>query len=373
MLKNKRLMFIPLLVLVLVMLALVANNDPTLEEDIELLPRTYDVGYKSTEFTYVNPEGHSEQLSTAFWYPTSSVPEVYTYNNNQISIIALEGEVNESAGPYPLIVLNHGLGADELDPLYLKEYLASEGYIVASCDFNDNLWGNVANLFDTSTEHYDINSDATNLSDVTADLLRDYYIAFLDDYRTGQASFIIDKALEINRDSGSFLYGMIDETAIGMGGHSLGGLSTISLIGGHPDNQVKDDRIKAALLLSSPIYPFDTNLDNIAIPLMTMTGEYDVLITQPDSSWWYHRDLLTVPNYYLVLKDAHHFTFSSAACDNYSTVQQCQYGNQQVNTIECYSLAFFNYYLKNDSTMLAKLTNVDDAMLTAYEWRNVPD
>ena len=41
-------MFIPLLVLVLVMLALVANNDPTLEEDIELLPRTYDVGYKST-------------------------------------------------------------------------------------------------------------------------------------------------------------------------------------------------------------------------------------------------------------------------------------------------------------------------------------
>jgi predicted dienelactone hydrolase len=371
MVKDKRLLLFPLLAIVLGLLALINYNDGALIENTGLSSRTYKVGFRSFELTYINDNGISEQLSIAIWYPTSSVPKEYTYDNGEVSVIALDGTAAQQDNPYPLVIFNHGLGADELDPIYLKEYLASEGYIVISCDYSDNLWGTITNLFDPSLEQYDIDSDVTGLSDVAANLLRSYYIAFLDDYRFGQTTFMIDEAIRMNHDSDSFLFGKIDETAVGMSGHSLGGLNTLGLIGSHPNSNVKDDRIKAALLLASPIYPFDTTIDKVSVPLMLMAGEYDVLATQPESSWWCLCDLLSTPNYYLVLEEAHHFTFSQAACDNYRTVGQCQDDNQQVNTILDYALAFFDYYLKGNNEALGKITSGDDDMLTAYEWANV--
>ena len=152
-----------------------------------------------------------------------------------------------------------------------------------------------------------------------------------------------------------------------MSGHSLGGLTTLGLIGKHPDQAMKDERIKAALTLSSPAYPFETSNGSIDIPIMIIHGDLDLPRLRPDVLRRAIFDLAEPPKFYIVIKTCGHFAESDAACKNYDTILECRNSDIQIMTINKYAAAFFKRYLRHDLEAEKILRSTDDA-LAQYEY-----
>jgi len=354
-----------------VLLALSLPSVSCQKQEIDVsggMERRFEVGLAQINFTFISSTDDEEILETAIWYPTVSEPEAFTYENGSVSRIAPDGQPGKENGPYPVIVFNHGFNAKQFEPLYFKEYLASEGYVVVSPSYNDSILAGVSIIFNITIQG-DSDGESENDSGIVASLYRNSYISYLDQYRLSQSGFVLDEALKLNKDSTSVLNNLIDEDNIGMVGYSLGGLTTMRLIGGHTDETMRNDSIKAALLLSSPVYPFDINLERIEIPIMSMEGDFDVLANKPDNKLWCFCDELNFPNYHLVLEESHHFTFSGSPCGNQISVPVCQQNSPQVRVINEYALAFFNYYLKSEKEAESTLTGLNDA-LALYEIYN---
>jgi len=225
---------------------------------------TFNVGFSICDFTYTSPEGGEEVLTTAVWYPTVEEPGLYTYNNGLTSSVAFEAIPDVENGPYPLVVFNHGAFASGIGSLPFTERLASEGFIVAAPDFIDTIPPDfVDQIAFNRIKGSEGVADPQAVLEVADEFVgmmnahRDVFLSYLERVRLSKASFVIDQMLELNWNESSPFYGLIDEDAIGMSGHSLGGLTTLGLIGGHPDEGMRDERIKAAVLLSSSVYPFD--------------------------------------------------------------------------------------------------------------------
>jgi hypothetical protein len=100
---------------------------------------------------------------------------------------------------------------------------------------------------------------------------------------------------------------------------------------------------------------------------MIMNGDYDVVLTQPENDWWFVFDKLNTPKYQLIIKNSHHFSFGDSICEDYDVIGQCQNGDERIFAIDQYSLAFFKYYLKKDSTALTRLTETL-SILADHRW-----
>ena len=116
------------------------------------------------------------------------------------------GEPNLEHGPYPLIVLAHGLGDYRICCTYLAEHLASEGFVVMATDYPD--W---------------IFSD-----DSKAAAPAGYFV------RPATTSALIDYAQDLT-DEGGKLQGVIDPQMVAVIGYSLGGATALSMAGGQLD------------------------------------------------------------------------------------------------------------------------------------------
>lgn len=345
------------MLLCLLVLAGAACSGPDPEVVVPESPHQFNVGFTIYDFAYVSPEGEEEILATAVWYPTVEEVTSYTYNNGLTGIVALNAVPDTENGPYPLIIFNHGFNASGMQYLSVTECIAGEGFIVAAPDFKDGFGlGFFNQTVLTSAEGDEEDAEPRSILETVDDFFRDTYLSYLE-YRLKEAGFVVDQMLELNRDSGSPFYNLINEDAIGMSGHSLGGLAILGLIGAHSDESMKDERIKAALLLSSPAYPFEDNISRIDIPIMVMHGDYDLLLMRPEVEWWATYDRANPPKFYLVIKGANHFTFSNTTC---------QSSDSRVRVINEYALAFFNRYLKQDLGAEEKLQEPDD-MLMIYE------
>ncbi|MDV2990172.1 MAG: dienelactone hydrolase [Dehalogenimonas sp.] len=309
--------------------------------------RTYDVGIHTLQFDYTDPEGVSKTFDAAVWYPTSDEVFEYTYSNGPKSYLAEDGAVAETGGPFPLIIFNHGFNASEMQSLYLKEALAAEGYIVASVHFDDNIWSGFFDLLKLGNLQ---NSNGVD------DYVHQVYEKYFNTYRFPIAEALLEYMVQENGREASLFAGSIDTGAIAMGGHSFGGLTTLGLIGGSNDPSRLDSRIKAALMLSAPSYPFEDNYGNVHIPIMSMKGELDVLLNRPEDNFWYLNDGVNPPYYDLVVKNADHFTFSETD-SGLGWVPAAIDEDSQLQVIITYSLAFFDLYLKDDTaaaTILAQ-------------------
>ena len=124
----------------------------------------------------------------------------------------------------------------------------------------------------------------------------------------------------------------IDANRIGIAGHSLGGYTALGLAGGWPS--WKDSRIKAVLALSPHCSPFlDHGNLRLGIPVMYQGGTRDLgetpLVRRANGAF----DLSSSPKYYVELDGAGHFAWTDL---NHSYQQ----------TIDTYSIAFFDRYLK---------------------------
>ena len=322
--------------------------------------KSYSAGLKIVDFTYEYPDGASETLTTAVWYPSDEKEEPYRYTaagegKYCESNVAFDAPIAKSGAPYPLIIFCHGLYGGGGGSAFFTEYLARHGYIVAASDYTDTLPP------DYKQQSAFVRLKEGNVMPVAEGLLsakrlaehmnadRSDLLAYLARYRLNQPSFILDKIIEMNNDPGSFLYKSIKPEAIGMCGHSLGGTTTLAKIGAYPGGEFKDGRIKAALILSAPTYPFEETASKIGVPVMFMAGDNDEPGLRPDIPRITLYNKAGPPKYYLVLLKATHYSFTNSVCGNAELFQAVEQVPQAL-AITQYGLAFFDRYLLNDAS-----------------------
>lgn len=163
-------------------------------------------------------------------------------------------------GPYPLIVIAHGLNGGPEKFSQLLPQWADAGYIVA------------APRFPLTS---DTGPGTTGISDYTE--------------QPADVSFVIDELLANDLDA------KIDETRIGVSGLSLGGGTVYGLVW---HECCRDDRIDAAIVMSSLRFPFSGEFGVNEIPVMILHGDadpalpYDEAVTSYQDSappkWFVH-------------------------------------------------------------------------------------
>lgn len=173
-------------------------------------------------------------------------------------------------GPWPLIVISHGLGSSREAYTYLGRAWTAAGYV---CVHPTHLGSGVDLLesenlpLETIFEAVD---DAANL-----------------ELRPGDISFVLDR-LEQDATFGP----LIDWDNIGVAGHSFGAHTALAMIGMRvdlplrPNQDFSDARIKAAVALS-PQGPGIMGLDSdawdwITVPSLSLMGTMDIEIWTPN-------------------------------------------------------------------------------------------
>lgn len=247
----------------------------------------------------------------AIWKPTSSAPK----------------------SGYPLILFSHGYTGCNTQSVFLMEALARAGYFVIAPNHHDATCGSAKQGWYpgkmVANRPQQPFRDPQPWSDQT----------YRDRYNDIEA--VLN---EVVREK-TFAGVPINGNAIGLAGHSLGGYTVLGLAGGW--SSWKDPRIKAVLALSPHCSPFlDHGNLNFDIPIMYQGGTRDLgetpLVRRTNGAY----DRSSAPKYYIELDGAGHFAWT----DLNRTYQQ---------TINTYSIAFFDLYLKHldDPDPLHPLTN----------------
>jgi predicted dienelactone hydrolase len=317
-------------------------------------------------FLILDIENEQKTVTVAVWYPTEETPTEYQYKNPQktVSMIAFQGEPCYEDGPFPLIVYSHGYGAGALTGIYLAEYLASHGYVVAAPDHTDEFTVmRIKGGGDRDMREYF--KSALELANSGKDFDRDAF-----SYRPEDISLVIDEVLHLNRTE-SVLQGCINEKLIGGMGHSLGGY-TMLMVGGI-DQEHYDPRITALLLLSGGVFMFDsTEYASIHVPVMFMYGEKEGSSIRADVVNDKAYDTQTAyenchpPKFLLVIKGGNHFSFGQTVFQDSWPGMGEKEGQKQADVICMYSLAFFEVYV-NSNNELKKILYNDHTMLAYYE------
>jgi len=149
---------------------------------------------------------------------------VYPAQGSSGGAVTTDAAVDESATPYPLVVLSHGLGGNIEFLLPLAEVWASRGYVVALPLFP---------LTNSATQGGPAGEDVQN--------------------QPADVSFVIDEMLAESDSSGRLLSNAVDGERIAASGHSNGGITTYGLVA---NSCCRDRRIDAAIILSGSSAPF---------------------------------------------------------------------------------------------------------------------
>lgn len=210
----------------------------------------------------------------------------------------------KTPGPFPLLILSHGLGGsrDGLD--YLGRYWAQNGYVCAQIQHigtDESVWRGAQSEQEAMAK---LSKAASNLANVLN--------------RPGDVSFAIDQMLALNADKTSPLDGKINRDAIGVAGHSLGALTALvsageKLGGGVIALDFSDARIKACVAMSSPLAPQGTPAQDFAdfkVPAFYIVGSEDRTVLGATIAQRQIYDAIRAPDQYLlILQGADHMTF----------------------------------------------------------------
>lgn len=319
---------------------------------------SHAVGFRIFQWNYQADDGSSKLLTAAVWYPTRSDAATTTYANGTVGQAAANAPANTAAGPFPLIVWSHGYTGSGLTSAYLCEYLAGHGYVVAACDHDDAF--NRERI--TGAEALSSRQVRDRQRDAVADLLAELpglnHAKYA--YRPTDLAQLIDRMLAENADENSPLAGMVDADRIGAGGYSMGGYTTLVLIGCLPDRL--DDRIKVAVLHSPAAWMWRSeDYQRIAVPVLYMLGEKEGENREPKLL----DTLLAVantppPSWYLEIAEGHHLTFA----DLRAMPAAIRWPDQSAS-IARYTLAMFDRFLADDEATRA---DADDALSQGDDW-----
>jgi predicted dienelactone hydrolase len=131
----------------------------------------------------------------------------------------------------------------------------------------------------------------------------------------------------------------IDATRVGLAGHSLGGYTVLGLAGGWP--AWKDSRVKAVLALSPYCSPYAAKgqLGRLKTPVMYQGGTRDSGVTPTVKKPGGAYDQSSKPKYYVEFEGAGHLAWTNL-------------NKMYAPSIEAYSVAFFDAYLKGETAQL---------------------
>ncbi|MBI1353685.1 MAG: alpha/beta fold hydrolase [Acidobacteria bacterium] len=298
----------------------------------------YDVSFRVVDLR--------EGRKAAFWYPTATPGKPTAYAEGGI-----QGNFTRNEPPmacsFPLIVFSHGLGGCGTQSLFLTEELARAGFVVIAPDHRD-----AACTVD--------GSGAPNFQDTQESLLEPekWTAATYADRKED-----VEKAIDLALSDGS-IGKVVDRERIGIVGHSLGGYTALGLLGAWP--QWRDDRIRAAVLLSPYLLPFQSKktLTNINKPVMLQGADFDLGITPSLEGANGAYATLAEPRYFVKLKGGSHFEWTNLLCLGKDSIAQCLETKANARLINSYSIDFLRRYLEQSPSALLLGTNSE---LRTYE------
>jgi fermentation-respiration switch protein FrsA (DUF1100 family) len=155
---------------------------------------------------------------------------------------------DKSAGPFPLIVFAHGLGATPQDYITLLTDWAAAGFVVA------------APLFPLSNSNVAGGPDAGDVVNQPKDM-----------------SYVIGAVLSDSHLSTGTLSGLVDPKEVGAAGHSNGAVTTLGLVA---NTCCQDSRVKAAIVMAGTTEGFPPGHYDFSKtpPLLLVHGTADQLI-----------------------------------------------------------------------------------------------
>ena len=213
------------------------------------------------------PGAASRTLVTEVWYPAEGSP---------VPLEIRDAPLAQTGAPYPLIVFSHGGSSNRRLSTSYTAHLASHGYVVVSADYP---------LTNMSAPGGPRVSDVVN--------------------QPADVSFLIDSFLGFSREASHQLEGAIDEEAIGLSGHSQGGVTTLLATFG----PLRDPRVKAALpIAGAACLVGATAYDTPAVPLLVLGGSEDRI--HPWQTVRAAYDMAQPPKYLLALLGGNHQRFA---------------------------------------------------------------
>jgi predicted dienelactone hydrolase len=209
----------------------------------------------------------SRTLVAEVWYPAEGAA-------SELEI--RDAPLDRSEAPYPLIVFSHGYTGIRRQSTTYTSHLASHGYVVVSADY-----------------------PLTNMSAPGGPRLGDVL------NQPADVSFLIDSFLGFSRQAGHQLEGAVDEGAVGLSGHSLGGLTTLLAAFG----PLRDPRVKAAVSIAGPACLVGAaTYDTPTVPLLVLGGSQDHIVAWHSVRAAY--DMAQPPRYLLTILGGNHLRFA---------------------------------------------------------------
>jgi len=286
---------------------------------------TLNVGFRITTF--------STGLVAAVWYPTKAGEAPFHYADYLATAVA-EGAPVADCSQYPLVVFSHGFGGCGTQSVFFTEALARAGYVVVAPDHKDSKCKvdqprSLGGFFQRADEPF---RDPEKWDDRT-------YRNRKDDIEVVLNEIVNDPVVgaQINRE------------AIGGAGHSLGGYTVAGMAGAWPS--WKDERIKAALLMSPYIEPFLSKgtFHSMKVPVMYQGGTRDRGITPSLEKAGGAYDASNSPKFFVKFPDAGHLGWTIMTCQKAGTTDSCNATVPLARLIDQYGIAFFDRYLKGQS------------------------
>jgi dienelactone hydrolase len=172
-------------------------------------------------------------------------------------------------GPFPLIVLAHGLTGHPSKFTELTTGWASAGFVVAAPTFPL-----------TSNES-------------PVEVIADY------NNQPGDLSFVIDEVIERSDDDDGPLAGLVAGDRVGVAGLSLGGATVYGIAF---NSCCRDDRVDAALVMAGMLLAFEGEFEWPEVPLLVIAGNADnsgrdpyAMASSPKYLWTFERALHSAP------------------------------------------------------------------------------
>lgn len=298
----------------------------------------FEVGYRIVDLR--------EGRRAAIWYPTSKPGEDQAYAEDGI-----RGRFSRDAAPLdcdlPLVVFSHGLGGCGVQSLFLTEELARAGFIVIAPDHRDA---------------------ACSVDGEGSPSLQAPQESLLEP-DTWTPSTYIDRREDITRSIDAALSQdevgpTIDPERIGVIGHSLGGYAALGVAGAW--REWRDDRVKAVVLLSPYVHPFQAKktLSQVEVPVMLQGADFDIFITPmlegPEGAY----EALPSPRFFAKLRGGSHFEWTNLVCLGVSSIAACLETRENARLINEYTIDFLRRYLRQEAS--ARLVGSGER-LRAYE------
>jgi chlorophyllase-like protein len=249
-------------------------------------------------------------LNTVIWYPTAADASPVDAQYGGV----IDAILDNSAGPYPLLMFSHGSCGLPTQSTFLMPLLASQGFIIAAPPHPGNTLADFPNCGTAQTQ-------LQSAQERPQDIL-----------------FVLDALLAANTDAGSPFFSAIDETKLGMSGHSFGGYTTYVVTS-------IDARFKVAL----PFAAFVVTGQHLTIPSLTMFGEIDSVVS--DTAILGAYDASSSPKYLAEIKNTGHFAWSDNCfptpdCNPPTTLTQ----DEAHEAVLRWVLPFLKVYLADDPT-----------------------